>query len=724
MVELLAAVCILAIISVMLITFLSSGTLQYTKSGNNVAVQKEAQATLNQITEILIDATNGVTYSVNDTLVDSDDNFVPATAETATKKTVCVFNRVSDGASEHFVRSDVMWDANSKTILYSEYKLIEKATGGYDDTPIETNVILAENVEDFSVDLRDVDKNNTVKVAMKFYVKGQTFSAEKTVTIRNHVVVNKGLDETFEGHEVVKTVTVDDVILNPSSVYVEQGSSFSGFQVTVVGENAPGQEVEWEIANPADLSDPAGTSISSNGVVQISPIETCEVIKVKATSIVSKNLHPDDESLHVSEISNVYNKYIYTDSDSVKALGITEFKPSGNLAATATVNVNGVNFEGNEDYSGRIQIEIYDGETKLSDSDAKVESLVKQESSSVSQVSSYKVTIVGSEKYLNKPLTVKATIAGKGTAEAELVFKRAVLNGIRIEAMNNTTGQWEKYQNGEERDSKRGEVIQFRLVGVYKYDDESEEEYRILTCKDSEWTNIQWSAAFADGNGLENRVTDNICQEGTLALGSANSQFNYKSEYTMLVKATYGGYQVSAKLKLPVVSLAIINQYADEQYQVGILTAGQGNNNKAVIRFVIEGLVADGNTVTWNGYKYISSGSGELNYTKADGADEFYIWTGKKGTYTISFYLTNDSSITAKLNVLAMPSNVVDSSNMKLSYYVPRDNLDADIFKGPRHVYYDLYGNEFVYKSTEDQPIMVFDGVTYYYDEKKEVWKP
>lgn len=71
-----------------------------------------------------------------------------------------------------------------------------------------------------------------------------------------------------------------------------------------------------------------------------------------------------------------------------------------------------------------------------------------------------------------------------------------------------------------------------------------------------------------------------------------------------------------------------------------------------------------------------------------------------------------------------MPSNVVDSSNMKLSYYVPRDNLDADIFKGPRHVYYDLYGNEFVYKSTEDQPIMVFDGVTYYYDEKKEVWKP
>lgn len=703
-VEMIVSVCILSIISVMLITFISSGTMNYKRTGDNVNLQKESQMAMNQITELLMDATNGVTYSVNDVIVDSDDNFV-ATGAGVTEKSVSVYNRIEPvNNKERFIRADIVWQDSSNTLVYSE-TLIEEDDKGKLITqpiPLESGTVFAEHVESFEVDLSKVDKNNSVIVKLGFSVSNQKFNAKKTITLRNHVKVNGDIDGDFK--EVALPATVDDVILNPSMVYVEQGSTYGGFQTTIVGKNAPRPDIEWKIINKDELTDVSGTSIGANGTIQIGTKETCKVIKVKATSVVSKELAGDDESQYVYAVADVYNKYIVEGNP----ITITDVKTEANLTATATVNINGVNFEGNENYSHLVVFEVYDGDVKLSEEEVSIQPLEKVNSASVNDVSSYKLTVVGTEKYLNKPLTLKAVVTDKGSTQTEIEFKKATLKEISIVALNDNGTIGEKLVS---RESKRGETFAIGLETIYGYEDNSsQDEVRYITPDDSEWKRITWSTSggkisFADG---------------IIAISADSSVFPYDSSFSHInVTAAYGDKNTSMNITIPKVSLQILGKHEDDQKAVGIV-ANRYGAYPAAIKFNIRGIVFDENII-----KLSSSIPDGFVVKQSTTDNEYVVYATKTASASLTFKVNGMDGVEDTINIVAYNANIKDSNGKTLPYFVPASNSAGTFFSETKWVYYDLYGNRFEYVPNE--PLhMKFNNITYQYSNKKsdKAWKP
>lgn len=62
LIELVATMAIMAIVSTVVISFLVICIRHYEKVGNEVNLQRESQLAMNQIQELIIDATNGIGY--------------------------------------------------------------------------------------------------------------------------------------------------------------------------------------------------------------------------------------------------------------------------------------------------------------------------------------------------------------------------------------------------------------------------------------------------------------------------------------------------------------------------------------------------------------------------------------------------------------------------------------------------------------------------------------
>ena len=193
LVELIIAIAILGIVGTIIMFFVSSGTKQYSKTGNSVKLQNEAQLAMDLIQELVIDATDGVSYEVNGTLVTGEA--VSSTDE----KRLLIYNKetaatVSGGAvSTQYSCLEVKWVPAEQKLYYAQYDL-EKPdsllSSTWTWTDVVVNDLLAEYVTDFSIDLSKLETNHMVSVEMDFQVGNETFHAQKNINVRNSVVVN------------------------------------------------------------------------------------------------------------------------------------------------------------------------------------------------------------------------------------------------------------------------------------------------------------------------------------------------------------------------------------------------------------------------------------------------------------------------------------------------------------------------------------------------------
>lgn len=191
--ELVVSMCILAIVGFILLGIIQSGTNSYTRTSKSINVQNEAQLAMDQIQEILIDATNGI--STTDS-VPAGDIFGALDDETIEKKDLeklYAFNVEQDASGDDVnICMEIAWDKGSKEIYYSEtvYRQ-EPLTKKWEPDVAETdardikNNLLAEHVEAFSADLTDIHANHTVTIALEFKVSGQEFKTQKQIKLRN-----------------------------------------------------------------------------------------------------------------------------------------------------------------------------------------------------------------------------------------------------------------------------------------------------------------------------------------------------------------------------------------------------------------------------------------------------------------------------------------------------------------------------------------------------------
>ena len=172
LVELLAAIAILAVATTAIMAFMNSATRNYSRGNAEATIQREAQVAMNQIIEILIDAQKGVTYTVDttDVLKDADATAEP---DTISDKYLTVYNDTG------FIR--LHWSKADSRIYYAEYSS--------DGTQTLSDVRFSDYVKDFSVDLTNADNGGKVRIRLdyKSESEGKTYTVNQYITLRNAI---------------------------------------------------------------------------------------------------------------------------------------------------------------------------------------------------------------------------------------------------------------------------------------------------------------------------------------------------------------------------------------------------------------------------------------------------------------------------------------------------------------------------------------------------------
>lgn len=167
LIELVLTMAIFMIASLSIYQFVVIASKHYQKETIEVNLQYEAQLSMNQLNDLLIDTTKGVSYRVN-----------------GGTKELFLYNE-----GKYYV---ITWDATSQSLLYSEY--VQNADSSW--TQKTNKVLMAEYVEEFEVDLSDLEQSQIVRLSVKFR-NSREYQVTQNVTLRNKVAVNAEISELY-----------------------------------------------------------------------------------------------------------------------------------------------------------------------------------------------------------------------------------------------------------------------------------------------------------------------------------------------------------------------------------------------------------------------------------------------------------------------------------------------------------------------------------------------
>ena len=294
LVELIIAIAILVIVTGAVCSFIIITSRNYANGNNDISVQQEAQLALNQISDVIIDATQSINYVGYDesnqpvkALKDSEFTFTPE------KKALIVYNTVTpasvEGTEEPSTYADPGTPAeDSSTELHNYMFYWQKSdenlyfsmadAGGSFPMPGEADcVLLAENVTEFQVDLSQVEERRVVKLKLNFKTGTRKFEMANNITVRNKVVINNADIEPLD-----KRVRVNIKVKEPV-VVLEPGETFHFSTPKVTGTNLLNKNVTWKIEG--EVSE--GTKMLSpnrDGILQIDSEERLKSFDVKVTT--------------------------------------------------------------------------------------------------------------------------------------------------------------------------------------------------------------------------------------------------------------------------------------------------------------------------------------------------------------------------------------------------------------------------------------------------------
>jgi len=290
LVELIIAIAILVIVTGAVCSFIIITSRNYANGNNDISVQQEAQLALNQMSDVIIDATESINYVGYDesdqpvkALKDSEFAFTPE------KKALIVYNTEPD----HYM---FYWQKSDESLYFS----VADADGNF-PMPGENStdcVLLAENVTDFQVDLSQVEERRVVKLMLNFQTGTRKFEMANNITVRNKVVINNADIEPLD-----KRVRVSVSVKEPT-VVLEPGETFHFSTPKVTGTNLLNKSVTWSI----DGAVGEGTMMAdaANGILTIGKKETHERFQVKVTT-TAKN---DEDNSPAEATITVYVKRV------------------------------------------------------------------------------------------------------------------------------------------------------------------------------------------------------------------------------------------------------------------------------------------------------------------------------------------------------------------------------------------------------------------------------
>lgn len=258
LVELIVTMAIMVIVGGAITSFVVTAQRNYNSGSAETDLQYEAQLVVNQLQDLMIDSARGISYSFNGTLADgttaSNANIFADTdssilgAQVVDTKSLYIYDETEYYALE--------WNQAQRKVYFSSFES--------NGTPIEQNQLLAEFVTGFSVDLRDISSNNTVKYILTLEKEGtgKTYTTSHKIKLRNEVLVNAALADIYVPGEGAPVA--DRILLSTSPIRLWPGESahVSSSVISDAG-GIPSQNVVWKVAGLAESTTyPGGIDMS------------------------------------------------------------------------------------------------------------------------------------------------------------------------------------------------------------------------------------------------------------------------------------------------------------------------------------------------------------------------------------------------------------------------------------------------------------------------------
>lgn len=344
LVELIIAVAILVIVVGSVCSFIVISSRNYANGNNDISVQQEAQLALNQMSDVIIDATRSINYVGYDStsqpfkaLKDAEFAFTPE------NKALIVYNvetTVDDGTpsptpsptADGLQNYMFYWQKSTEDLYFA----VQGADGSFPFPGDAECVLLAEHVTDFRVDLSEVEAKRVVKLCIVFEVGNKKCEIANNITVRNKVLIN---DAEIAPLDKSKTISVK---AKEPSVILEPGEEFHFSTPKVTGMNITDKSVKWSIVGAVAT----GTTFKdeANGILQIAGDEGHTEFKVKITT---NDKNSDD--VQATDTVNVYVKRVtkvdlYKQSDDFD--GDEEDRPGSLEVEQGATFVIGANVEG------------------------------------------------------------------------------------------------------------------------------------------------------------------------------------------------------------------------------------------------------------------------------------------------------------------------------------------------------------------------------------------
>lgn len=376
LVELVVVMAIMGFLGLAVAGFIGTSTKQYKYASKEVDLQYEAQITMNQIGDLLIDAQKGVKYedgsavspvevaslsnesgvAVQTLTGDAAIDNAAISAQKANANSNSGIATQSDDSSSKGVAAQAA-SSDKKLIIYDSdciYNIIFRPSDSKlylrKDTVDETtgNVtegaesLMADHVVGFTPDLSEAEKKNSIQLVVDFKDGDKTYTSTQNFTMRNKVPVGKDVEyeeEPAEPESIHIYYGGNDVSGGSISYIKRTGSNILDFTSKILGGNNPSQDVLWSYTGTAN--EWTGTTFNTSANSASLSLGYSETSKKFIVTVASK----DNLSLSTSVTINIVDTSKWLTTEGIHGLN------GGNTEKThidpSAVRESGIEYDAN-----------------------------------------------------------------------------------------------------------------------------------------------------------------------------------------------------------------------------------------------------------------------------------------------------------------------------------------------------------------------------------------
>lgn len=283
LVELIIVIGMLAIVGTMIVSFVGFSTRTYSQASAEIDIQEEAQLTLNQIKDLVIDTNRAVSYGLEAPDPSNMKSFT-VIDETNTEASIRT-DWIADGVNQEFIKevlviyseeSQITTQADGTVVTSYDYPIVKiiydhfngelyyaehtfPDTASIDISSFGTSssdiYLLSQYVTDFDIDLAHIE-DSQVDMQVDFSTdatgsSGRTYLATPTINLRNKVIVSENLTDIYTnpGIQINSFVAGIEILKNNVVIHndgIQKGTS-AAYTAKVDAQYGASEQYTWTL---------------------------------------------------------------------------------------------------------------------------------------------------------------------------------------------------------------------------------------------------------------------------------------------------------------------------------------------------------------------------------------------------------------------------------------------------------------------------------------------